>query len=625
MGLNSHAYIVITSVSREEFSRMNFKMIRRTATSLLFASLVPLAAAVPRPEFPEPQFERTDWTTLNGDWQFAFDDADAGIDAHWYAANHALGRSITIPFCFESKLSGIADTGFHPWAWYRREVTLPDSWKPRRTLLHFGAVDYQAMVWVNGQFAGTHEGGNTPFSFDITPLLIAGGSNVITVRAFDPPQDKLIPRGKQYWEAKSKGIFYTRTSGIWQSVWLEATGSAYFERLHIQPDPLGWVTFDSISARAKDGDQLRVSILDGESEISRGTASIAQNRASLQLRVVKAHLWSVEDPKLYNVSVELWRNDQQVDRVRSYFGFRTVEAHDGRVWINGKPVYLKFVLDQGYWPDSILTPPSDEAIRFDIRMTKEMGFNGARKHQKVEDPRFLYWADKMGFLVSGEMANAQGFDDQYAARFTREWTEAVLRDINHPSIVIWAPLNESWGVPDLRDQRQQMHLKELYTLTHTLDGSRLAIDNEGWMHTDMTDLFAIHDYTKNGPLLWDRYRDLGRKPVRIPDNGRPALIGGYEYNGSPIYLSEFGGIAFIPPGHEVPQESWGYSGVEKTEADAFERLESIYQGLRHIPEITGICYTQLTDVEQEVNGLMTYDRKPKFDVAKVKALNDSLQ
>jgi beta-galactosidase/beta-glucuronidase len=583
-----------------------------------------LLAAVPRPEFPQPQFERTDWLTLNGEWQFAFDDSDAGLDAHWYAPDHALNSRITVPYCFESKLSGIADTSFHPWVWYRRDVTLPDAWKPRRTLLHFGAVDYQSMVWVNGQLAGSHEGGNTPFTFDITPLLKTG-ANAIVVRAWDPPTDKLIPRGKQYWEPQSKSIFYTRTSGIWQPVWLESTGDAYLDRVRIQPEPLGTVTFDGIMPRAKAGDKFRVSILDGETELSQDSIPVALGRASLTLRVAHRNLWSVEQPKLYNVVLDIVRNDQVVDRVHSYFGFRTVETREGRVYLNGKPLYLKFVLDQGYWPESILTPPTDEAIQYDIRMTKEMGFNGARKHQKVEDPRFLYWADKMGLLVSGEMANAQGFDEQYADRFTREWTEAVLRDLNHPSIIIWAPLNESWGVPDLRDQRQQNHLKSLYTLTHPLDGSRLVIDNEGWMHTDMTDLFAIHDYSKNGQLLWERYRDLGRKPARVPDNGRPALISGYEYNGSPIYLSEFGGISYIPAGQSVPELAWGYSGIEKSATDAFDRLESIYRGLENLPHITGICYTQITDVEQEVNGLMTYDRKPKFDVKRIKALNDLLR
>jgi beta-galactosidase/beta-glucuronidase len=396
------------------------------------------AAALPRPEFPEPQFERADWIPLNGPWQFAFDDTNAGVDGRWFIPDHTFGRMIEVPYCFESRLSGIAETGFHPWVWYRREVNIPETWRGRRTLLHFGAVDYRATVWVNGQIAGSHEGGNTPFAFDITPLL-RGGPNVVTVRAWDPPQDKLIPRGKQYWELNSKSIFYTRTSGIWQSVWLESAGPAYLERVHIVPDPLGGVTFNGIFDGARSGDQLRISILDGEAEVSVGAAAIDQNRAALAMSVAHPLLWSPDNPKLYDVNVEVWRGDKMLDRVHSYFGFRTVETRDGRVLLNGKPIYLKFVLDQGYWPDSILTPPTDEAIQFDIAAAKEMGFNGARKHQKVEDPRFLYWADRMGFLVSGEMANAQGFDDQYADRFTREWTEAVLRDINHPSIIIWAP------------------------------------------------------------------------------------------------------------------------------------------------------------------------------------------
>ncbi len=600
-------------------------MILRSALLIaFFASIAAHAAEVPRPEFPEPQFERPDWLTLNGDWEFAFDDADAGLDAHWYSGTQKFAKHITVPYCFESKLSGINDTSFHPWVWYNRQVTLPAGWQGRRVLLHFGAVDYQSMVWVNGQLAGSHEGGNTPFQFDITPLLKTG-ANSITVRAWDPPTDRLIPRGKQFWEPKSKSIFYTRTSGIWQSVWLEATGAAWLDSVRTHTDPLGYVKFDGIIARAKDGDQLRVSVASNGTASGVATETVALDKVSVSLKIANPQLWSVESPKLYDVTFEVLRNGQPIDTVKSYFGFRTVEAHDGKVYLNGKPTYLKFVLDQGYWPDSVLTPPTDEAIQYDIRMTKEMGFNGARKHQKVEDPRFLYWADKMGFLVSGEMANAQGFDERYVSRFDREWTEAVMRDINHPSIIIWAPLNESWGVPDLRDRKQQDHLKELYTLTRALDGSRLVIDNEGWMHTDMTDLMAIHDYTKSGTLLYDRYRDLGRTPVRIPDNGKPALIAGYEYNGSPIYLSEFGGIAFIPPGHEVPAESWGYSGVEKTAADALDRLDGLYRGLAKIPQIIGICYTQLTDVEQEVNGLMTFDRKPKFDVAKVKAMNDLLQ
>jgi beta-galactosidase/beta-glucuronidase len=323
--------------------------------------------------------------------------------------------------------------------------------------------------------------------------------------------------------------------------------------------------------------------------------------------------WSPGSPNLYDVVYELRNGNTVLDRVSSYFGVRTVGIRQGRLAINNNPTYLRLVLDQGYWPESLLTPPSDDAIQYDIRMTKEMGFNGARKHQKVEDPRFLYWADRMGFLVSGEMANAYLYDESYAARFTREWIEAVERDFNSPSVVIWAPINESWGTPDLSDPRQQAHLKALYSLTKSLDDSRLVIDNEGWEHTDATDLFAIHDYARTGEMILEKYKDLGKPGVPVPDISRPALAPGYSYNGSPVYLSEFGGIAFIPPGHQVPKQAWGYSGVEKTPEAALERMRGLFDAIGRTPAFAGLCYTQLTDVEQEVNGLMTYDRKMKFD------------
>ena len=292
--------------------------------------------------------------------------------------------------------------------------------------------------------------------------------------------------------------------------------------------------------------------------------------------------------------------------------------------LNGRPIYLKMVLDQGYWPECTLTPPSDEAIQYDIRMTKEMGFNGARKHQKVEDPRFLYWADKMGFLVSGEMANAYLYDDDYVERFTREWMEAVERDYNHPSIIIWVPINESWGAPNLRDPRQQDHLKALYTLTTSLDPTRLVIDNDGWEHTDMTDLFAIHDYARTGELLYEKYKDLGKPGARVPDNGRARA-------GARLRVQRLAVLSFRvrrhrlhPAGSPGAGGSWGYSGVEKTAGRAGAAARP-YEGIAKIPAFTGICYTQLTDVEQEINGLMTYDRKPKFDVNAVKAINELLR
>ncbi|MBI3471363.1 MAG: glycoside hydrolase family 2 [Candidatus Solibacter usitatus] len=596
----------------------------RLLLSLCGASACLLAAAVPRPEYPQPQFQRDQWISLNGRWEFDFDDQDTGLRDHWADGARPFGKSILVPFCFESANSGIGDTGFHRVVWYRRALEIPAAWKGRRVLLHFGAVDYRAMVWLNGKLLGSHQGGTVPFRFDIAGQL-QSGANTLVVRAEDPPTDRYIPRGKQYWEPQSRGIFYTRTSGIWQPVWLEAAGDSYLEGVRITPSADGSVRFAARVARPLAGATLRVTISHNGKPVTSTEASAEDVRAVAMAAVPDPRLWNVNQPNLYDVLFELRRAGQVQDKVQSYFGFRTVTVENGRMFLNGRPVYLKLVLDQGYWPESILTPPSDEAIQSDIRAAKEMGFNGARKHQKVEDPRYLYWADRLGFLVSGETANAYLFDEEYASAFTREWMEAVERDYNHPSIVIWAPLNESWGTPNLRDPAQQNHLRALYALTKSLDSTRPVIDNEGWEHTDMTDLFAFHDYARTGELLFDKYKNLGQTGARVPDNARAALIPGYRYNGSPFYLSEFGGIAFIPPGHQVPKESWGYSGVEKTAEDALLRLGGLYRAIARIPAITGICYTQLTDVEQEVNGLLTYGRKPKFDPKKIRELNDLLR
>jgi len=590
--------------------------------------LIPLLAVsawaagdIPRPEYPQPQFQRQQWLNLNGTWEFDFDDANRGLEDNWASGGRKFTRNILVPFCFESARSGIGDPSFHPQVWYRRAFAVPADWKGRRVLLHFGAVDYRAMVWVNGRLAGEHEGGHVPFRFDITGLL-RPGENTVTVRAEDPPTDRYIPRGKQYWEPQSRGIFYTRTTGIWQTVWLEAAGDSYLERVRITPSVDGLVQFDALVARPRPELELHAQISWDGKRVAAATAAVDGPRSAAATRVASPRLWMPNTPALYDVTFELRRGAEVLDRVQSYFGFRGVTTENGRVLINGRPVYLKMVLDQGYWPESTITPPTDEAIQYDIRLTREMGFNGARKHQKLEDPRFLYWADKMGLLVSSEMANAYLYEEAYVARFTREWIEAVERDYNHPSIIMWVPINESWGTPNLRERRQQDHLKSLYTLTRSLDPTRPVIDNDGWEHTDMTDLFAIHDYAATGEMLWNKYKDLGKPGAAIPNVSRATLLPGYSYNGTPVLLSEFGGIAFIPQGHQVPKESWGYSGVEKTPEAALARLRGLYEAIAKIPAFAGLCYTQLTDVEQEVNGLLTYDRKPKFDPKRIREIND---
>ncbi len=598
----------------------------RSVAALAAFLLVPrlFAQSVPRPEYPNPQFERSQWMTLNGAWNFAFDDADKGVAAAWFA--HALPstRKITVPYCFESRLSGIGDTGFHPVAWYQRSIRLPENWRGQHLLLHFGAVYYQGSVWLNGQYVGEHEGGNVPFAFDITGSL-RSGNNTLTVRTYNPPTDRSIPRGKQYWKPASASIFYTRTSGIWQPVWLETVGEDYLKYVHVTAGQDGRAHFEGFLAHVPSEPlTFEITVLDNENTVATTTAASIEDRVSGSVEVSSPKLWSPASPNLYRIRYRLLSGTQPLDTVQSYFGFRTIAVANDRVTINGQPVYLKFLLDQGYWPESVLTPPSDAAIQRDIDLAQSMGFNGVRKHQKVADPRFLYWADRRGLLVSGEIADAYEFTSEEVVRFTREWMEEIEFDYNHPAIIIWDAINESWGVPDLHDPRQQAYLKEMYQLTHTLDTTRLVIDNEGWEHTDETDLFAIHDYEKSGKALYEKYKDITPESASVPKNGRIAVLPGYRYNGSPLYLSEFGGIAYIPEDTKVPGESWGYSGVEKTQQAALDRLTQLFQGLAKLNNFAGACYTQLTDVEQEVNGLATYDRKPKFPVEKVKALNDLL-
>ena len=593
-------------------------------TLVIVSATVTFSQQIPRPEYPQPQFERKLWMNLNGEWEFEFDDDDAGFDAGWYAGKKKFSRKILVPFCPESPMSGIGDTDFHTVVWYRRTFSLGNDWKGKNVLLNFGAVDYEATVFVNGKRVGSHTGGSVPFSFDITSYL-AKGDNTIVLRAKDYPTDRFLPRGKQYWKPKSAAIFYRRTTGIWQTVWLEGAGASYLKKVRIDTALDGTVKFLSRVVRPGEGLELTAKVTDEGKMVAAATVSAEQVRTGAVVVVPDPTHWDPRRPHLYDVTFTLHRGGEVLDEVHSYFGIRTVTVESGRVFINGRPLYLKLVLDQGYWPESILTPPTDEALKFDIEATMEMGFNGARKHQKLEDPRWLYWADKLGFLVSDEAANAYLYDEEYVRAFTDEWIATVERDYNHPSVIMWTPINESWGVPDLRDPAQQDHLKALYRLTKSIDRTRPVIDNDGWEHTDLTDLFAFHDYSRTGDLLYERYKDLGKPGSAIPPAHRALVLPGFEYNGSPFYLSEFGGIAYIPPGTVVPESSWGYSGVEKTPEDALSRLRGLYEAIAKMPLVTGICYTQLTDVEQEVNGLLTFDRKMKFDPKKLKAINDLLR
>jgi beta-galactosidase/beta-glucuronidase len=423
----------------------------------------PVDTTIPRPEYPRPQFVRKAWVNLNGWWKFRLDDHDIGLEQRWFAGTE-YSAQILVPFSLESAMSGIGDRSFHPCVWYERSFDVPADWVGRRVRINFGAVDYRAIVWVNGIVVATHEGGHTPFSCDITGAL-QPDRNIVVVRAEDPPTDRYIPRGKQHWEISPASIFYARTTGIWQTVWLEPVSMSHLENVRISSAIDGSVSFAVKVAYPGQSHFVTVAIQDRGRTIATAMSLADGPFAQLSAHILDPILWSPETPHLYDVRIELNGPDGLLDTVDSYFGIRCVSTQEGKVLLNGQPIYLKTVLDQGYWPQSNLTPPSDEAIVQDIRSTQQFGFNGVRKHQKVEDPRFLYWADRMGLLVAAEMANAYLFNEDAVARMTREWIEVVSRDFNHPSIIIWTPVNESWGVPNLADRRQQAHLKALYYLT----------------------------------------------------------------------------------------------------------------------------------------------------------------
>ena len=595
---------------------------------------------VPRPEYPRPQFRRQEWTNLNGEWRFAFDDENTGLAAGWQNASaEDLGtdgppfdRTITVPFCFQSKLSGIGERAFHDVVWYARTFEHPVP-ADGRLLLHFGAVDYRATVWVNGAHVVSHEGGHTPFSADVTHALLEG-ENVVVVRVEDPSQDVTIPRGKQYWREESEGIFYTRTTGLWQTVWLEPVARRRIDSLRLTPDldaaaldvEVGIEGFEpGLTLRAAvyyageivldDRFGLRSALVERRLPlVTRGE----QPRSPYPGSWGQPPLWSPEEPNLHDLRVELLDAEgRALDVVDAYFGMRKIEVRDGRVYLNDRPLYQRLVLDQGYFPDGVLTAPTDEDLRRDVELAKEMGFNGARKHQKVEDPRWLYWADTLGFLVWGEMANAYQYSPDYVGRITSEWQEAVRRDYNHPSIVAWVPMNESWGVRELAtDPRQVEHLLAMYHLTRSLDGSRPVVSNDGWEHA-LTDLCAIHDY-RNAAVLAQRYRTL-ETSLAEPER-RPVYAPGYGYRGEPILITEFGGIAFAT----ADPESWGYRTVSDAE-ELLERYGALVSALLESEVVQGFCYTQLTDVEQEINGLLTYDRRPKADLSRIREITTAKQ
>lgn len=569
---------------------------------------------IPRPEYPRPDFQREKWLPLNGEWDFSFDEP-------------IFDQKILVPFACETKLSGIHDTSFHNAVWYRRSFSLPEPMHDRQILLHFGAVDYTCRLWVNDQFIREHTGGQCGFSADITDALNASGENVIVLEARDDPADLEMPRGKQYWKPESESIFYTRTTGIWQSVWLEAVSPMHLCSCRITP------LFDERSVRFSYALSAAPQHVTLTAEITfrgktAGAVSVTPTsaRGAFDWQIDQSALsawnyqedlvWTPEQPNLLDVTFRILEHGCEVDAVQSYFGMRKVSIQNGQFLLNNRPYYQKLVLDQGYWPESLLTAPSDEAFIRDIELTKAMGFNGVRKHQKVEDPRYLYHADRMGLLVWGEIGAAYLYSEQYADRIYREWLDVLRRDYNHPCIVVWTPLNESWGVQEIEtDPRQQAHSEAMVAITKSMDTTRLVVDNDGWEHTN-GDLLTIHDYSPSGEMLRAHLGSMDAILALRPAQ-RALFVGRHAYAGQPILLSEFGGVKFVP-GTEA-QHSWGYCEADSCAAFA-GKLRELFDAVRACPLVDGYCYTQLTDVETEQNGLLTYDRTPKLPLETICAI-----
>ncbi len=562
-------------------------------------------AQAARTEHPKPQMQREHWQNLNGEWDFAFDFGCSGVERRFYERD-GLDRKIQVPFCPESDLSGIGYKDFIPAVWYQKKVELTKEQLEGHVRLHFGAVDYECRLWVNGQEAGTHRGGYVSFSFDITRYA-KEGANVLTLYARDDTRSGRQCKGKQSGLFHSHGCDYTRTTGIWQTVWLEFLPKAYIEKVYYYPN----IAESSVTVRAVTvGEGIFSAEASYEGKIcGQAQAKATAGNVTLDIPLSELHLWEAGAGRLYDLKLSF-----EEDCVNSYFGMREIRLEGERVLINGKSVFQRLVLDQGFYPDGIYTAPSDQALQQDIRLSMEAGFNGARLHQKIFEERFLYHCDRMGYLVWGEQGN-WGLDlsrPDGLKCFLPEWMEALDRDFNHPAIVGWCPFNETW---DYEGRRQDNDLLAMvYRMTKLFDTTRPCIDTSGNYHV-VTDIYDMHDYEQDPAVFaasYEAFAEGGPLTDRMADRQTPVP-------GIPVFISEYGGIKWDV--EESLADSWGYGDGPKTEEEYIARYRGLTDALLDNPHMFGFCYTQLYDVEQEVNGLYTYDRKPKMDMEIFRKIN----
>ena len=570
-----------------------------------------------RDEYPRPQFVRTDWTNLNGEWDFLVDSACSGQEKEFFKRS-SLGQKITVPFCPESELSGIGNRDFMPCVWYRRDIEIPPEADGKRTILHFGAVDYHAIVYVNGEKVTEHKGGYTPFSADITDHLKSDG-NYITLCAYDDVRSCNQPSGKQSQQLNSFGCSYTRTTGIWQTVWMEYVNAAHIESIRMTTDiDTPSVTVGvKVSAAALGATVSLNALWDGKS-VGSACAKLFSPYTEFTIPLSETHLWDVGCGNLYDLDISLGDGNSVLDNVSSYFGLRSVAMDGKKFRLNGKTVFGRWVLDQGFYPDGIYTAPSDEAMKNDILYSLQLGFNGARMHEKVFEPRYIYWADRLGYLVWGEHANwgLNITEPGQIRHFLPEWLEAMQRDFNHPSIIGWCPFNETWnGAGNLQCGDI---LSMVYHVTKFADPTRPVIDTSGYVHV-VTDIYDVHDYEQDTKKFAENYAHIDEGILNDQTQYLPKLQGCQKYYGNlPVFVSEYGGARWAPD----DGEGWGYGNSPRSAEEFVARYKGLTDALLDNENIMGFCYTQLYDVEQEKNGLMTYDRKFKFDPGIFRKINE---
>jgi len=558
-----------------------------------------------RKEYPRPQFRRYNWQRLNGEWEFGFGEKEN------------YDRKINVPFSYQWEASGIGDKAVHDTVWYKRTFKIDRENKGKRAFLCFNAADYETDVWVNGNHAIKHIGGFTPFKADITQYL-KDGENEITVRCIDTLETS-VPRGKQSWTGEPFTCFYYPNTGIWGSVWIEFFNEDCIENYSLQSDIDNRRVYGYIETLYSKADEAEIILTFRGKVLKKQKFSLDGKRTNYSISLADNAfdfgelLWWVDNPNLINVDYVLYKDNKAVDRAHTRIGLRKISIENGKICLNGRPLYQRLILDQGYWNESGLTPPSAEALKKDIELSKAMGFNGARKHQKLEDPYYYYYAEELGFLVWAEMPSAYTFCDKEVKAITQEWQEIVNAAKNFTSVIAYVPLNESWGTREIKTNKEQQNFtRSLYYLTKSIDDTRIISTNDGFETIEESDILGIHDYDiKNAEEFSVKYN--GNYDGMYPQ-GWALFADGHKYKGQPVLLTEFGGIAFVS---EQKGEAWGYGNGAKNAEELLERLEQLINGIAQT-EFQGYCYTQLTDVQQEVNGLLYADRTPKVDLNNLK-------